>query len=206
MKEHIGFFLKNSVFFMVVSVIWSGIGLMDPESPHSFVIGNPLVVSGITIEHLLGHIFWGGVIGLATLKIRYIFLGGSFSILLDADHLLQFLDLEMVSRMSHSLPFALLCFILFYFIFQRKDLRLAAVSFSAVISHIAFDIFNVAVILPGPAIGAAFPLFSPITTESIELEGIAWLFLMIIGFLIVLGASIFQKRRDNALSSKIIKT
>ena len=205
MNEHMLFFFKYSIIFMLISFLWSGIGLMFPESTDSFVIGNPLVVSGITIEHVLGHIFWGGIMGLATLKIRYIFLGSSFSILIDADHLLQFLDLEMISRMSHSLPFAVVCFILFIFVIKRKDFRLAAVAFSAVISHIAFDIFNVAVILPGPAIGAAFPLFSPITTKNFELEGIAWLFLMIIGFLIVLGATFYQKKLDT-MNSEITKT
>jgi hypothetical protein len=206
MKDEIKFFVKNSLIFGGISFAYSMIGLLFVDSADSFIIGNPLVVSGITIEHVLGHIFWGGVIGLATLKIRYIFLGSSFAILIDADHLLQFLDLEMISRMSHSLPFAVICFILFYFVFGKKDLRLAIVAFSAVISHIAFDIFNVAVILPGPAIGAAFPLFSPFSTESIELEGIAWLILMIIGFLLVLVVTLVNKKLDRDGRSQIVKT
>ena len=84
------------------------IGGLFPSSEHTFVIGNPLVVSSVTYEHVIGHIFWGAVIGLGTLSIRYIVLGGSFAIFLDSDHLLQFLDIELVSRMSHSIPFAVI--------------------------------------------------------------------------------------------------
>ncbi len=206
MKTGIKFFLKNSMVFASISFAFSMIGLMFAGSEDSLIIGNPLVVSGITIEHVLGHILWGGVIGLATLKIRYILLGGSFGILIDADHLLQFFELEMISRMSHSLPFAVLVFVLFYFVFERKDIRLAIVAFGAVISHIAFDIFNIAVILPGPAIGAAFPLFAPISTKTIELEGIMWLILMIFGFMTVLVVTLLRKKVDNDSQSKIIKT
>ena len=69
------------------------------DSEHTFVIGNPLVVSGITIEHVMGHIFWGAVIGLRNIKYTdtsYLVVG--FAILLDADHLLQFLDIELVCK------------------------------------------------------------------------------------------------------------
>ena len=104
------------------------------------------------------------------MSIRYIVIGGSFAILLDADHLLQFLDIEMVSRMSHSIPFAVIASIVFFIILRGKDLRICAIAFAAVLSHIAFDIF-----LADVALGSytKFPLFSPFNFESIELEGIA---------------------------------
>ena len=108
MKDHIKFILQNSIIFVGISFGFSIIGGLFPSSEHTFVIGNPLVVSGITIEHVVGHIFWGAIIGLGTLSIRYIILGGSFAILLDADHLLQFLDIELVSRMSHSVVLAVI--------------------------------------------------------------------------------------------------
>jgi len=96
LKDHIKFILKNSIIFAIISFGFSMIGGLFPSSEHTFVIGNPLVVSSVTYEHVIGHIFWGAVIGLGTLSIRYIVLGGSFAILLDADHLLQFLDIELV--------------------------------------------------------------------------------------------------------------
>ena len=141
MRDHIKFILQNSIIFAVVSFVFSIIGGLFPSSEHTFVIGNPLVVSGITVEHVVGHIFWGAIIGLGTLSIRYIILGGSFAILLDADHLLQFLDIELVSRMSHSVALAVIVAIVFFIVLRGKDLRIAAVAFGAVLSHIAFDIF-----------------------------------------------------------------
>ena len=114
MKDHIKFILKNSIIFAIVSFSFSMIGAFFPENEFTVVIGNPLVVSSVTYEHVLGHVFWGAVIGLGTLSIRYIILGGSFAIFLDSDHLLQFLDIELVSRMSHSIPFAVIVSIVFF--------------------------------------------------------------------------------------------
>ena len=113
MKDHIKFILQNSIIFAGISFGFSIIGGLFPSSEHTFVVGNPFLVSEVTIEHIVGHIFWGAIIGLGTLSIRYIILGGSFAILIDADHLLQFLDIEMVARMSHSIPFAIIAAVVF---------------------------------------------------------------------------------------------
>ena len=141
MKETLKFILKNSIIFALVSFGFSAIGAFFPESEFTFVIGNPLVVSSVTYEHVLGHVFWGAIIGLGTLSIRYIIIGGSFAIFLDSEHLLQFLDIELVSRMSHSIPFAVIATIVFFVITRGKDIRICVVAFGAVLSHIAFDIF-----------------------------------------------------------------
>ena len=203
MKNNIKFVLKNSIIFAAISFGFSIIGGLFPSSEHTFVIGNPLVVSGITIEHIVGHIFWGAVIGLGTLSIRYIALGGSFAILLDADHLLQFLDIELVSRMSHSIPFAVIATIVFFLILRGKDLRICAVAFAAVLSHIAFDIF-----LADVAFGTStkFPLFSPFILESVKFDGLDWLGIEIIGVTIVAVASYLFKRKEIGLKNNLTKT
>ena len=203
MKDHIKFILKNSIIFAIISFGFSMIGGLFPSSEHTFVIGNPLVVSGITIEHIMGHIFWGAVIGLGTLSIRYIILGGSFAILLDADHLLQFLDIELVSRMSHSIPFAVIAAIVFFIIFRGRDLRLSVVAFSAVLSHLAFDIF-----LADVAFGSStkFPLFSPFILETVKFQGLDWLGIEIIGVAIVAVVSYLVKRKEIRLKNNLTKT
>ncbi len=203
MKEHIKFILKNSIIFATVSFVFSIIGGLFPSSEHTFVIGNPFVVSGITVEHVVGHIFWGAVIGLGTLSIRYIILGGSFAILLDADHLLQFLDIELVARMSHSIPFAAIASIIFFIILRGKDLRVCAVAFAAVLSHIAFDIFLADV---GFNSSTTFPLFSPFILDRIEFAGLDWLGVEIVGVMIVAVASYFIKRKEIRLESGLTKT
>ena len=203
MKDSIKFILKNSIVFALVSFGFSIIGGLFPSSEHTFVIGNPLVVSGVTIEHVMGHVFWGAVIGLATLSIRYIVLGGSFAILLDADHLLQFLDIELVSRMSHSIPFAFIALIVFMVIYRGKDIRICAVAFAAVLSHLAFDVFLADIAFES---STAFPLFSPFTFETVSLQGLDWLVIQIIGVSIVAVTSYLFKRKQVRLKNRLTKT
>ena len=203
MKDSIKFILKNSIVFALVSFGFSIIGGLFPSSEHTFVIGNPLVVSGVTIEHVMGHVFWGAVIGLATLSIRYIVLGGSFAILLDADHLLQFLDIELVSRMSHSIPFAFIALIVFLVIYRGKDIRICAVAFAAVLSHLAFDVFLADIAFES---STAFPLFSPFTFETVSLQGLDWLVIQIIGVSIVAITSYLFKRKQVRLKNSLTKT
>ena len=203
LKDSIKFILKNSIIFASVSLGFSMIGALFPESEFTFVIGNPLVVSGVTYEHVLGHIFWGAIIGLGTLSVRYIILGGSFAIFLDADHLLQFLDIELVSRMSHSIPFAVIVSIVFFVILRGKDIRICAVAFGAVLSHIAFDIFLADVAFNSDT---KFPLFSPFTFETVSFQGLDWLGIQIIGVTIVAVASYFYKRKEIRLKNNLTKT
>ena len=203
MKDIIKFILKNTIVFAIVSFAFSMIGAFFPESEFTFVIGNPLVVSGVTYEHVLGHIFWGAVIGLGTLSIRYIIIGGSFAIFLDSDHLLQFLDIELVSRMSHSIPFAVIVSIVFFVILRGKDIRICAVAFGAVLSHIAFDIFLADVLLNS---ATKFPLFSPFTFETVSLQGLDWLGIQIIGVSIVAITSYFFKRKEIKVKNSLTKT
>jgi len=203
LKDSIKFILKNSIVFALVSFGFSIIGGLFPSSEHTFVIGNPLVVSGVTIEHVMGHVFWGAVIGLATLSIRYIVLGGSFAILLDADHLLQFLDIELVSRMSHSIPFAFIALIVFMVIYRGKDIRICAVAFAAVLSHLAFDVFLADIAFES---STAFPLFSPFTFETVSLQGLDWLVIQIIGVSIVAITSYLFKRKQVGLKNSLTKT
>ena len=203
LKDSIKFILKNSIIFALVSLGFSMIGALFPESEFTFVIGNPLVVSGVTYEHVLGHVFWGAVIGLGTLSIRYIILGGSFAIFLDADHLLQFLDIELVSRMSHSIPFAVIVSIVFFVILRGKDIRICAVAFGAVLSHIAFDIFLADVALNSDT---EFPLFSPFTFETVSFQGLDWLGIQIIGVTTVAAVSYFYKRKEIRLKNNLTKT
>ena len=203
MKDHIKFILQNSIIFAGISFGFSIIGGLFPSSEHTFVVGNPFLVSEVTIEHIVGHIFWGAIIGLGTLSIRYIILGGSFAILIDADHLLQFLDIEMVARMSHSIPFAIIAAVVFFIILRGKDLRIAAVAFGAVLSHIAFDIFLADV---GFNTSTTFPLFSPFILDRIEFAGLDWLGVEIIGISIVVIASYLFKKKENKLESNLTKT
>ena len=181
MSQQIKFFIKSCAIFSVLSFGFSLTGFLFPGD--SYVIGNPLIVGNPSLEHIFGHVFFGMIAGAISLSLRYIFLSGALALLLDADHLLQFLDVEMISRMVHSLPFAIIIAVIMLYVFGKKDYRLAAISFSAIIAHIAFDVWLTGQIFPGSASG--FPLFSPFTVEIIKFQGLDWLYLEILAIVIV---------------------
>ena len=180
-SEQIKFFIKSCVIFSVLSFGFSLTGFLFPDD--SYIIGNPLIVSSPTLEHIFGHLAFGIIAGAISLSLRYVFLSGALALLVDADHLLQFLDVEMISRMVHSLPFAIIIAVIMLYVFGKKDYRLAAISFSAIISHIAFDTWFVGQIHPGATGG--FPLFSPLTLEIFQLQGLDWLYLEILAVVII---------------------
>ena len=175
------FFIKSCAIFSILSFGFSLTGFLFPDD--SNIIGVPLLVSNISSEHILGHIFFGMIAGVLSLRLKYVFVIGAFALLLDADHLLQFFNVEMISRMVHSVPFAIVIAVIMLYVFGKKDYRLVAISFSAIISHIAFDVWFVGQIYPGSAGG--FPLFSPFTVEIIRFQGLDWLYLEILAIAIV---------------------
>ena len=180
-SNQLKFFIKSCIIFSVLSFGFSLTGFLFPDE--SYIIGNPLIVSNPSLEHIFGHILFGMIAGAISLSLRYVFLTGAFAILLDADHLLQFFNVEMIGRMVHSIPFAIIIAIVMMCVLGKKDYRLAAISFSAIISHIAFDIWFGGQVFPEGNTG--FPLFSPFTVEIIEFGGLDWLYLEILAITIV---------------------
>jgi len=180
-SEQIKFFIKSCAIFSILSFGFSLTGFTFTDD--SSIIGSPLIVSNPSLEHIFGHVFFGMIAGAISLSLRYIFLSGALALLVDADHLLQFFDVEMISRFVHSFPFAIIIAVIMLYVFGKKDYRLAAISFSAIISHIAFDTWLVGQIHPGSTGG--FPLFSPLTLEIFQLQGLDWLYLEILAVVII---------------------
>ena len=179
-----------SVCFIVKAcLVYGGIAfafsMLGTVLPGAFVIGNPFEVSTATPEHVIGHIIWGLIPGLAFLSLRYIILAGLFPMILDADHLLQFLEIEMVPRMAHSLPFILIVIVVMMLLFGKKDIRLIAVSAAAVFSHMSFDI-----ILGGATV---FPVLAPFSSEFFWFSGIDWIIFQVIAVAIIITASVIVK-------------
>ena len=183
LSKEIKFFVISCIIFSVLSFGFSLTGFLFPDADSFFYAGNPLIVSSPTFEHIFGHLSFGMIAGAISLSLRYVFLCGAFALLVDADHLLQLLDVEMISRMVHSLPFAIIIAVIMLYVFGKKDYRLAAISFSAIISHIAFDTWLAGQIKPGSTGG--FPLFSPLTLEIIKFQGLDWLYLEILAVVII---------------------
>ena len=191
-KEETGLNLNAhpSICFIVkASLVYGGIAfafsMLGTVLSDAFVIGNPLYHSTTTPEHVVGHIVWGLIPGLAFLSLRYIILAGLFPIILDADHLLQFLEIEMIPRMAHSLPFILIAIVVMVLLFGKNDLRLVAVSIAAVFCHMSFD-----TILSG---STEFPVLAPFTSQFFTFSGIDWIIFQVIAVAIIITASVIVK-------------
>jgi len=185
------FIIKRSIVYGCLAFLFSILGLILPDA---FIVGNPLEVSGVSFEHVFGHILWGLAIGIVSFSFRYAILAGLFPIILDFDHWIQFLGIEMIPRMAHSITFGIIAMVIMMFIFDRKDLRLGAISIAAVFSHMSFDIF-----LGGTT---EFPVLVPFITKSLRFSGTDWVFFEFIAFTIIFVASIiFFKKQKNKITN-----
>ena len=185
------FIVKACLVYGGVAFVFSMLGTVLPGA---FVIGNPFEVSTATHEHVIGHIIWGLIAGLAFFSLRYIILAGLFSIILDADHLLQLLEIEMIPRMAHSLPFILIVIVVMVLLFGRKDLRLIAVSIAAVFSHMSFDTF-----LTGTT---QFPVLAPFTSQFFTFSGVDWIIFQVIAVVIIITTSVIVKKNYSRYNFK----
>jgi len=182
-SKNFAFIIKTSILYGVLAAVFSLIGLSSPEAD---IIGSPLEVSNVTVEHITGHVVLGMMVGLVTLSLRYLLIGGIFSVILDSDHLIQFLGIEVVPRMAHSVSFGIIAIFVMMMVFGKRDYLLGAISFAAVLSHISYDI-----LLGGTD---KFPFFTPFTNQVTTFQGADWI-LMEIGAVILVGISVFISRR-----------
>jgi hypothetical protein len=185
-SSNIFFIVKTSAVYGVIAFGFSMLGLILPDR---FIVGNPLEVSGISFEHIFGHIVWGLSIGIASFSFRYVILSGLFPIILDFDHWIQFLGIEMIPRMAHSVTFGIIIVIVMMVLFGKKDLRLIAISIAAIFSHMSFDIF-----LGGTT---KFPFLIPFSTKNLTFSGTDWILFEFISFTIIFISSIifFKKQK-----------
>ena len=184
-SSNIFFIGKTSVVYGAIAFSFSMIGLILPDA---FLVGNPLEVSGISFEHVFGHIIWGLVIGIVSFSFRYAILAGLFPIILDFDHWIQFLGIEMIPRMAHSITFGFIVMGIMMFIFGRKDLRLGAIAIAAVFSHMSFDIF-----LTGTS---DFPVFVPFVLDKFTFSGTDWIIFEFLAASLIFVASIIVFRKQ----------
>ena len=185
---------KTSVVYGALAFSFSMLGLILPDA---FIVGNPLEVSGISFDHVFGHIMWGLAAGIASFSFRYAIISGLFPIILDFDHWIQFLGIEMIPRMAHSITFGLIAVGVMMVIFNRKDLRLGAIAIAAVFSHMSFDIF-----LGG---STKFPLFVPWNSQVVTFSGTDWIIFEFVAISIIFVSSVifFKKAKDQCSRNKV---
>ena len=184
------FIIRSIVLYSSLAAAFSIVGvfpILEQFIPKPYLIGNPLQVSGISIQHVVGHIVFGLIVGIASMRIRYVAIAGLFPIALDADHLIQFLNLEAVPRMAHSVLFGVISAPLMMFFVGKKDYLLGAISFSAVLAHVSFD-----VLLGGET---SFPFLIPAFNRMMTFHGYDWVLFLIAAVAIVCIAKIISKNR-----------
>ena len=191
MNKQISFIIKRSFLFGSLVIAFSIIGfILEIEKlPTTLRFVNPIQVLGfLSIEHVGGHIIWGLMVGFVTLSFRYILLTGFFAILVDADNLLRIIGLEEVFRMAHSITFGILSVVVMMLVFGRKDWRLGAISFGAVLTHMSFDIIS--------GRSGSFRIFSPFYNENIYFQEFYWIVFLLAGFVLVGTVTFFTRRKQ----------
>lgn len=185
--------LSNFKFIGKTSLVYGGaafgFSLLGLILPDAFLVGSPLEVSGVSPEHIMGHIMWGIAAGIASFSFRYAIISGLFPIILDFDHWIQFLGIEMIPRMAHSVTFGIIIMGVMIVLFGRKDLRLIGISVAAIFSHMSFDIFLGGV--------TEFPIFVPLVQQNFTFSGIDWIFFefLSIGIIFVSSIIYFKKQK-----------
>jgi len=178
-KRDIIFVTKTTLVYGSLVATFSILGIFLPERQY---LDNPLT-GGLDIEHILGHIVWGLMVGVAGLSLRYFLIAGSFAIIIDADHLIQFLNIEAIGRMGHSIPFGFVSVILLMIIFGRRDYLLGCIVFAAMLAHISFDT------LTG---SGNFPLFVPFYDDLVRFPDSFWFVFLLVGIGLVLSGKFWQ--------------
>jgi len=189
-NKQISFIIKRSVLFGSLVIAFSLIGfILEIEELPILQFVNPIQAFGfLSIEHVGGHIMWGLMVGFVTLSLRYIILTGFFAILVDADNLFRILGLEEVLRMAHSFPFGILTVVVMMLVFGRKDWRLGAISFGAILTHMSFDIIT--------GRSGKFRIFSPFYNENIYFQEFYWIVFLLAGFVLIGTVTFFTRRKQ----------
>lgn len=173
------FGFKEIFLYGTLSFLFSIIGVFLPfHSPSD----NPL--ASATLQHIIGHIIWGMMAAFVTLSFRYIFLSGFFALILDADHLVSFLGVDVVIRMGHSIPFAIVSAICMVLIFRKRDYLLGAISFGAVFSHMSFDTLRGS---------GTFPIFTPFSEYVTNFNNIDWILLQLVAIGVIVTIKFILK-------------
>ncbi|MGI0073111.1 MAG: metal-dependent hydrolase [Nitrosotalea sp.] len=182
------FIIKTSLFYCAISLGFSFLGIFLPDKTHLI---SPLSVGAFNAYEIAGHILWGLAAAVVTMRLKYILLGGAFAVLIDSDHIVNVLQIEGISRMSHSIAFAAISVIIIMLVFGKRDYILGAIAGASVFSHISYDLF---------VENTDFPLFTPFYNVTQYFASSDWIFFEIAAIVIIGMVTVLV--RENALKSE----
>lgn len=183
MRTDLAYVIKTSVLFCALSTAFSFGGIfLAQKGP----LSNPILT--FSIQEVGGHFLWGLAVGAVTLSLRYTVVAGAFAVLIDADHLIGLTPLEAIPRMSHSILFGVIALLILLLLFGKRDWRLGAISFVAVLSHISFDIF----------VGDPwFPFLAPFYNNRLTFTSTDWIYFEVAAVAIVGVATIVARKKES---------
>ena len=189
MKLQPRFIVKASILYCALSVSFSIFGMFLPEKA---LLINPL--TSLSLQEVIGHVVWGFIAGAASLSLRYCLLGGIFALLIDSDHFVGLLHVEVFPRMSHSIFFGIISMIVMMAVFGKKDYLLGAIAIGGLLSHLSYDALIDTY--------SQFPIFIPFYDNMIHFQHSDWVFLEIAAVVIV-GSVALLKGKQNSLNHKV---
>ena len=188
-KKDSYFIIKASLFFAMVSMIFSFSGVLLADKTHLI---NPLTHGTFDIKEIPGHFLWGFAAASATWRLKYALLGGAFAVLIDFDHAISILQIQGISHMSHSIAFAIISLVVMMLTFGKKDYVLGAVALSSVLTHISYDLFIT---------NDKFPLFTPVYNKPVYFVSGYSIFFEI-GAIIIIGIVTLFVRKNYSKAEK----
>ena len=91
--------------------------------------------------------------------------------------------------MSHSIFFGILSVIVIMMIFGKRNYLLGAITITALLAHLSFDIFVDKY--------SEFPIFTPFYNSMIHFQSTNWVLLEIVAVIITGSATIIQRKQDS---------
>ena len=141
------------------------------------------------ILELGGHMTFGAMVALPFRQVKACVLGAAFAIVIDADHILGALNLNVSGRPDHSIAFAATGAVAVWLVVRKypsMGLRQGALATSAlvpasVLSHVSYDVLAANEIFNG--LGSSFPIYSPFSFSLVPFPTWSWIVLELAGLL-----------------------
>ena len=127
-----------------------------------------------------GHFLFGAVAALPLLDFELSILAGLCAVLIDSDHILGTLNLNLVNRPDHSILFVVVATVYSYLVARRyfrgtgrvRIVKVAAVIPVAILAHLSYDVLAAQLLFAGR--GSSFPLFIPFSFELVPFGFWTW--------------------------------
>ncbi len=173
-QRHLPHFKKIvllGLFYAALAFLYSAIGFLHPEASHF----HEYTGTKFAIE-VLGHFSFGFIASIPLWDLEISLLTGAAAVLIDTDHVLSALCINISGRPDHSFLFVLVsAVILFYFVERSNFPKISLIKFMffapiVVFSHISYDIFAVPL-----GSSSSFQLLIPFSFELVTIPYDYWI-------------------------------